>query len=124
MTRGDQLRSYGKLSVAGPPSTFPQPPQLRRRANVLTMSLDESVNHLPGTYTGCWMLDAGCWMLDTTKCSMIRVFCQGVGGRIEYPVSRIEDRAGGRGIKQLPQAFHVESTGHLERSGPIRETKE
>ena len=45
-----QLRSCGKLSAAGPPSTFPQPPQLRRRANVLTMSLDESVSYLSGTY--------------------------------------------------------------------------
>ena len=51
MSRKDQLRSYGKLSVARPPSTFPQPPQLRRRANVLMMSLDESVSYLPGTYT-------------------------------------------------------------------------
>ena len=46
-----QLRSCGKLSAAGPPSTFPQPPQLRRRrTNVLTMSLDDSVSYLPGTY--------------------------------------------------------------------------
>ena len=46
----DQLRSCGKLSAAGPPSTFPQPPQLRRRVNVLTMSLDECVSYLSGTY--------------------------------------------------------------------------
>ncbi len=52
MTGATQLRSCGKLSAAGPPSTFPQPPQLRRRrTNVLTMSLDDSVSYLPGTYT-------------------------------------------------------------------------
>ena len=50
MTGVIQLRSCGKLSAAGPPSTFPQPPQLRRRANVLTMSLDECVSYLSGTY--------------------------------------------------------------------------
>ncbi len=51
MTGATQLRSCGKLSAAGPPSTFPQPPQLRRRrTNVLTMSLDDSVSYLPGTY--------------------------------------------------------------------------
>ena len=51
MIGGNQLRNCGKLSAAGPPSTFPQPPQLRRRANVLTMSLDECVSYLSGTYT-------------------------------------------------------------------------
>jgi len=50
MIGGNQLRNCGKLSAAGPPSTFPQPPQLRRRANVLTMSLDECVSYLSGTY--------------------------------------------------------------------------
>jgi len=49
MTGVIQLRSCGKLSAAGPPSTFPQPPQLRRRSNVLTMSLDDSVSDLSGT---------------------------------------------------------------------------
>jgi len=49
MTGVTQLRSCGKLSAAGPPSTFPQPPQLRRRTNVLTMSLDDSVSDLSGT---------------------------------------------------------------------------
>ena len=42
-----QLRSCGRLPPPGTPSTFPQPPQLRRRTNVLTMSLDDSVNDLP-----------------------------------------------------------------------------
>jgi len=58
MIGGNQLRSCGKLSAAGPPSTFPQPPQLRRRANVLTMSLDECVDecvsYLSGTYKACF----------------------------------------------------------------------
>ena len=49
MTGVTQLRSCGKLSAAGLPSTFPQPPQLRRRSIVLTMSLDDSVNDLSGT---------------------------------------------------------------------------
>jgi len=49
MTGVTQLRSCGKLSAAGPPSTFPQPPQPRRRSIVLTMSLDDSVNDLSGT---------------------------------------------------------------------------
>jgi hypothetical protein len=50
MIAAAQLRSCGKLAPTRPPSTFPQPPQLRRRANVLTMSLDDSVSYLPGTY--------------------------------------------------------------------------
>lgn len=45
-----ELRSCGKLAPTQPPSTFPQPPQLlRRRADVLTMSLDFFVNDLSGT---------------------------------------------------------------------------
>jgi hypothetical protein len=56
----------------------------------------------------CSMLDARCSMLDATKWSIRSVNCQGLGGRkseirnpksrpggrIEYPVSRIEYRPG------------------------------
>ena len=62
-----QLRSCGKLSAAGPPSTFPQPPQLRRRrTNVLTMSLDDSVSYLPGTYNPSSQdAESSDWLLAT-----------------------------------------------------------
>lgn len=49
MNCADLLRSCGKLPPPSPPSTFPQPPQLRRPPNVLPMSLDDSVTYLHGS---------------------------------------------------------------------------
>jgi MazG family protein len=43
------------------------------------------------------MLDARCSMLDASDQRILSLRCQGVGERIEYPVSRIEYRAVGGG---------------------------